>query len=154
MRRLGAALAAVVALGAVPVVGLAAANPADDVNGPKCLNILEGLASYDTDPGSGAATVTSLVSLETTACKRLDRYTLHILDAAGTNELATASGTQAGTQPNEVGFRYAFGASPPSAVCIYVTSDNGSTKPVDRAPDTGCVDLGLDGGSGARAFQG
>ena len=153
MKRLVVVALAAVGLAVVPLAGLAAPGPEDDVNGPRCANILEGLASYDTDAGTARPTVTALITLETAPCKSLDRYVLHVLDEAGTVELATATG-QNGTLPNEVGFRSAFGANPPLDVCMYLTSVAPGGRVFDRAPDTGCVDLGLDGGSGARPFGG
>jgi len=153
VKRLAVVAVAAAGILVVPLAGLAASGPADDVNGPRCANILEGQASYDTDAGTAQPTVTALITLETPPCKSLDRYVLHVLNRAGTVELDTAIG-QAGTLPNEVGFRYAFGASPPSGVCVFITSGTPGGRPIDRAPDTGCVDLGLDGGSGARPFGG
>ena len=153
MKRLAVVVLAAAALAVVPVAGMAARGPADDVNGPRCANILEGLASYDTDEGTGKPTATALITLETAPCNSLDRYVLHVLDLSGTSELATATG-QSGTLPNEAGFRYAFDANAPSDVCVFLTSGTPGGRLIDRAPDTGCIDLGLDGGSGARAFGG
>jgi len=154
VKRLTVVAVAAAGILVVPLAGLAASGPEDDVNGPRCANILPGTsASYDTDGGTGKATVTALITLEIPPCKSLDRYVLHVLDLAGTVELATATG-QSGTLPNEVGFRYAFESAPPNGVCVFLTSGSPGGRLIDRAPDTGCVDYGLDGGSGARPFGG
>lgn len=153
MKRTAALVVIATAFVVVPVLGAAPPGPGDDVNGPRCANILEGQASYDTDAGTAKPTVTGLISLEVPACKGLDRYVLHVLDLAGTTELAITTG-QAGPSPTEIGFRYAFDSGAPSAVCVYITSHTPGGRMIDRAPDTGCVDLGLDGGAGGRTFQG
>jgi hypothetical protein len=148
MRRLVVLALAAASVGVVPLVGYAADG---DAKGPRCVDILGGETSYDTT--GGTPTVTALITVSGTPCKDLSRYVMHVLTADGASELATATGLP-GTLENEVGFRYGFASDPPSGVCVFLTSGSPGGHGFDRAPDTGCVVLGLDGGSGARPFGG
>ncbi len=162
MRRLTSAsiLAIVLTLStSVPVLGTV------DNKGPRCADISGGFASYTsvTVGASTDAVVKGGIHTTDPSCVEYT-YTLHVLNGSGTAQIAsqTVAGTGLGTgcppvppgfTANCLTFSIDLGpassattatSSPPNAVCVFFTSQTGDHL-ADRAPNSGCVGLLLNG---------
>jgi hypothetical protein len=153
LRKRIALLVAVFAALAVPVAG--SGKSVDDVNGPACTDVL--IDNGTTTTGSydeSQAHVIFRIALAAPSCKQAT-YTLHVLDAGGSTEIA--SGSQPGDGASTVlVFSGATAVSVPAGtgdtVCVYLTTSLGGHV-FDRAPDTGCGALTSGGGAGGTGFH-
>lgn len=137
-----------IALAALLLTALQAPALASDAQGPPCSDFGgSGDATYFGTESS--ATVSVTIGVPAGTCTRPDvAYTLHVLDASGTTQIASQT-PAVGVGSTSVSFSIAFGAPTPSAVCIFVTSEITVTTPdgtravqtADRAPDTSCLPL-------------
>jgi hypothetical protein len=138
------ALAAVVALA---LGGLALAGGSKDYTGQACNDISGGDGAYTTFGGT-EATVQWTITLTAPSCKQ-SVYTLHVLNGAADVSQALSS-----TGSSTVQFNVDMGpaATAPSSVCIFATSQNGKSIS-DRAPDSNCATLTLDGSPAGLPFH-
>lgn len=125
-------------------VPASAAKP--EASGPACADIVDGTASYVTEGDDRNVVVNMFTAAP--SCSNIT-YTVNVLSADGSTLLASASTPGDGT--TEFGL-IATVPGEESTVCVYLTSSSPGGKVFDRAPDTGCVTLQLDGGSGAQRF--
>jgi hypothetical protein len=140
MKRL---LAAIGALGLLLAVApdVAGAAPAGDVNGPSCADVSDGAGVYD------GSTVNLRLTTSAPACGHVT-YTLNVLTSDGSSVLASSAQRGSG----DVHVFYAVPASGGTTVCVYATTSS-SKHVFDRAPDTGCIQLVVDGGVSAQAMR-
>lgn len=141
-----------IALAALLLTALQAPALASDAQGPPCSDFGgSGDATYFGTESS--ATVSVTIGVPAGTCTRPDvAYTLHVLDASGTTQIASQTPAVAAGNTS-VSFSITFGAPTPSAVCIFVTSEitvttsDGTTAvhTADRAPNSGCVFLARNG---------
>ncbi len=112
-----------------------------DAKGPPCSDYIVGDIGgfgYFVDPETGNGIVAGRNEVSKSACPKLD-YRMFVLSADGSSTIGTAIGAAniaVGGQP-VVEFMLDIGPTPPSAVCVYMTSER-KGKVIDRAPDTGC----------------
>ena len=137
---LGAAAATVVALSPLSA---APASAVGDVKGPRCADITDGAGFYN------GTSVNLRLTLAAPSCRAVT-YTLYVLNADGTTELATAEATR--TDGTFVFFDNVASNTTDSTVCVYATTSVGRHV-FDRAPDSGCVPLTVNGGAPAQSFR-
>ena len=152
MKKRIALLVAVFAALAVPVVG--SGKSIDDVKGPACTDVLTDNGTQTTQGVYDGTQVIFRVVLAAPSCEQAT-YTLHVLDAGGSTEIA--SGSQPGDGASTVlFFSGATAVSVPAGtgdtVCVYLTTSIGGHV-FDRAPDTGCGALTSGGGAGGTGFH-
>ncbi|HVE62795.1 MAG TPA: hypothetical protein VNB94_03185 [Mycobacteriales bacterium] len=123
-----ALLAAAVIAGGLP----AAPAHAGDVQGPACADFVGASGVYRSD-----STLSILVDLADASCRAV-RYTLVILDEAGSTEPLQEITLSGDGTTSSVGFNTTVGDDD-SQICVYVLSTAGNGPHVfDRGPDTGC----------------
>jgi hypothetical protein len=128
---------------------------APDAKGPPCADITEADFFYNGNPADSATGTRATVNihLDVASCTRLT-YELVVLDSlANQTQVATGSVPGDGVALDEVTGKDVVEVNadvPQSArdgnVCVYATTSDGRRE-IDRAPDTGCVEL-IPGGSG------
>jgi hypothetical protein len=143
---------AAVAVLAVPVVAMA--KTVDDVPGVTCADILTDNGAQTTQGVYDGTQVIFRIVLAAPSCKQV-AYTVHVLDAQGTTEIA--SGSQSGDGTSSVlTFAGSSAVLVPSgtgnAVCVYLTTSIGGHV-FDRAPDNECGALTNGGGAGGTGFH-
>jgi hypothetical protein len=149
--------AALIAVSVLPSGALAYG----DVKGPPCADLTPSIdpkdPAADSAAGEGYTTPGDLVvqqQLSKAACDSMS-YTLHVLDGTGVTWLTSSPGTpavDARTGYPVVQFAVDLsGFGPPAVVCFYMTSAKDS-KLLDRAPDTGCSTITLDGAGSPRKY--
>jgi len=138
---LAVAAAAVVAASPLSVAPASAAS--GDVRGPACADIADG-AGFFNESG-----VNLRIELAATSCRQV-RYTLYVLSADGATPLATSTPTR--TDSTFVFFDAVAVSTVTTSVCVYATTSVGRHI-FDRAPDTGCIPLVLNGGAPAQSFR-
>ena len=138
-------IAAVAALAATVSPTAGSAPSTSDVKGPACADIVQNNASATSNGLYTDAGVQFRIALAAPSCKYVT-YTLYVLDASGTTQLSSASVQGDGT---DVLFLDAAGSG--DSVCVYLTTSVGNHV-FDRAPDTGCGVLALNGGIGATRY--
>ncbi len=154
MRRLTSAsiLAIVLTLSTgVPVLGTV------DNKGPRCADISGGFASYKSVAVGASTEAVVNGGIHTTDPSCIEyTYTLHVLNASGTEiarQKVPGTGLGTGCPPVPPGFTsncltfsidLGTASSAPSGVCVFYTSQTGDHV-ADRAPNTGCVGLLLNG---------
>ena len=140
---LGAALA-------LAIGGYSLAAPGKDYSGPKCTDFSGGFGDGYTTGGGTEAFVNWTITVSVPSCKTAD-YTLNVINGA---TFTVTSQTLAGNGSQVLSFSIDIGpaSSAPSTVCIYATSQNGNSI-ADRAPDSGCVPLQLNGAPAGQGFN-
>jgi hypothetical protein len=110
------------------------AGAAGDAKGPPCTDVVDGIAGYTYDAGTGIVTVE--LTMGAPACA-VATYLVDIKNLAGTATLVNDVAPQS-TSGSTVTFSYTFTSGAPSdGVCIVAeTSIKGHA--IDRAPDDGC----------------
>jgi hypothetical protein len=117
-----------------------------DVSGPACADVVQNNATATSAGFYDATGVHFRVALAAPSCKYVT-YTLYVLDASGTTQLDSTSIQGNGT--DDTLFLDAAGSG--ASVCVYLTTSVGNHV-FDRAPDSGCGVLALDGGIGATGY--
>jgi len=147
-------LAVFAALGAALALAIGSyslAAPGKDYSGPKCTDISGGFGDGYTTPGGGTeAFVNWTITVSVPSCKTAD-YTLNVINGA---TFTVTSQTLAGNGSQVLSFSIDMGpaGSAPQNVCIYATSRNGNSVS-DRAPDSSCVPLQLNGPPAGQGFN-
>ena len=137
MKRLVVLLAAV----AIPI-GAAACEPPP--GSPPCTNIVGGGGFYD------GTTVLFSMDLEANPCPDV-KYRLFVDDSDGGARLAQA--TYRGTnQSSRVDFAVAVADDDPT-VCVWARTIASDGTKLDRAPDTGCLEMTAGEDPAARPFR-
>jgi hypothetical protein len=138
-------IAAVAAFAATVSPSAGSAPSTSDVKGPACADIVQNNASTTSNGFYDDTGVHFRIALAAPSCKYVT-YTLYVLDASGTTQLSSASEPGDGT---DVLLLNAAGSG--DSVCIYLTTSVGNHV-FDRAPDSGCGVLALNGGIGATGY--
>jgi hypothetical protein len=121
----------------------AAAFGTGDTKGPACRDITGGNFIYD-----AASSFSGSISTDGPACKNVT-YTVVVQSQVGSAATTTSIVGNVGTapDPSTVVFDPTTIADDDGTICVYVTSGTGGHL-VDRGPDTGCIDIVRDTGSG------
>jgi hypothetical protein len=138
-------IAGIAALGATVSPTAGSAPSTSDVKGPACADIVQNNATTTSNGVYDDSGVHFRIALAAPSCTYVT-YTLYVLDASGTTQLSSASVQGDGT---DVLFLDAAGSG--ASVCVYLTTSVGNHV-FDRAPDTGCGVLALNGGIGATGY--
>jgi hypothetical protein len=145
MKRILSLAGAAVAVAALSTaVAGAAPSPTSDVNGPTCADVTDGAGVYN-----GTA-VNLRLTLAAPPCRSV-MYTLYVLSADGTTLLGSSSQTQPTADPTRITFNVPV-SDGSTTVCVYATTSIGGHV-FDRAPDTGCIQLVVDGPISAQAMR-
>jgi hypothetical protein len=136
---------AVLLTSAVPTL----AKPADsDVRGPLCADMVDGAGFYD-----GTA-VNFRIELATASCRQI-AYTLFVLDESGASRVIASRQMRGDATSNQLLFLDVMvPANDDDTVCVYATTQPGRGRHVfDRAPDSGCAELVVDGPPAGQGFH-
>jgi hypothetical protein len=137
---------------------LASATPAfacEPPRGLKCADIVDGAVSYTTQQGQTPPTVLAEAVLASQACRTV-QYKLVVFDEVTSPQpsltLTGVATTDAAGRP-VVRFEQEFLQEPgDTTVCVVFVTRKGK-RVLDRAPDTGCAELVLDGPPPGRNFR-
>jgi hypothetical protein len=119
----------------------AAAFGTGDTNGPACRDITGGNFAYDAASSFGGS-----ISVNAPACKNVTYSVVIESQVGSTTTTTTLNGTQVG-DPTLILFPQTTIADDDGTLCVYVTSGTGGHV-VDRGPDSGCLPIVRDTGSG------
>jgi hypothetical protein len=119
----------------------AAAFGDGDVNGPACRDIASGNLGYDATSSFGGS-----ISVNAPACKNVT-YTAVVQSQVGSTTTTTSIVGNPVADLTTILFDPTTIADDDGTICVYVTSSTGGHV-VDRGPDTGCINIVRDTGSG------
>jgi hypothetical protein len=112
-----------------------------DVNGPACRDIVSANFTYDVTSVFGGS-----LSVNAPACKNVTYSVVIESQVGSTTTTTTLNGTPVG-DPTSILFPQTAIADDDGTLCVYVTSSTGGHV-VDRGPDSGCLPIVRDTGSG------
>jgi len=119
----------------------AAAFGTGDTKGPACRDITGGNFAYDAASSFGGS-----ISVAAPACRNVTYSVVVQSQVGGTTTTTTINGNPV-ADLTTVLFDPTTIADDDGTICVYVTSSTGGHV-VDQGPDTGCIDIVRDTGSG------
>jgi hypothetical protein len=143
------------ALALTSALPAAAAPVGEPPPGKRCADVVDGAAAYTTQQNQTPPTVLAEAVLAKQACKAV-RYNLLVFDEVTSKRpMLTLSGTATTDAAGRPVVRFeseVLQETGDQTVCVRFETRNGY-RIFDRAPDTGCAELVLDGPPPGRSFR-